>query len=55
MIDLHKAKHILEVACGTGKIIPIAMTLKQDNCTYLASDLSSSMIELCRDNLNKNL
>ena len=44
MIDLHKAKHILEVACGTGKIIPIAMTLKQDNCTYLASDLSSSMI-----------
>ena len=40
MINLPSAQHVLEVACGTGRILPIAMTLKQNQCTYLASDIS---------------
>lgn len=40
MLQLHSAKHILEVGCGTGRLIPYALTLKPDETTYYASDIS---------------
>ena len=55
MIELPKAQHILEVACGTGRLLPLAMHLKPLNCTYLASDLSESMISYTHKNLQKYL
>ena len=55
MINLPQAKHILEVACGTGRLLPLAMNLKGEECTYLASDISEAMIGLCRNNLKRNL
>jgi len=55
MIDLPKAKHILEVGCGTGRLLPLAMNLKSLDCTYLASDLSSTMVDLAHENLHKYL
>ena len=55
MIDLPHAKHVLEVACGTGRLLPLAMNLKGEECTYLASDISEAMIGLCRNNLMRNL
>ena len=44
MLQLSTSKHILEVACGTGKMLPQAVLLKPDETTYLAIDLSSAMI-----------
>jgi ubiquinone/menaquinone biosynthesis C-methylase UbiE len=40
MIDIRKAQNILEIACGTGKLLPLAINMKPTECKYLASDLS---------------
>jgi ubiquinone/menaquinone biosynthesis C-methylase UbiE len=40
MIDISKAHNVLEIACGTGKLLPLAVNMKTINCKYLASDLS---------------
>ena len=39
MMQLDKSEHILEIACGTGELIPLASQLKQHKTTYLATDL----------------
>lgn len=39
MLNISKASHILEIACGTGKLLPLAVSLKPQKCTYLATDL----------------
>ena len=46
MLELDKAKHILEVACGTGRMLPHAMTLKPKSTTYLATDLTQAMVDI---------
>jgi ubiquinone/menaquinone biosynthesis C-methylase UbiE len=48
MLKLSEAKHILEIACGIGKLIPYSMTLKQITCSYLATDFSEKMIEMAK-------
>lgn len=40
MLQLQEAKHVLEIACGLGKMIPYAVTQKKEETTYLATDLS---------------
>jgi ubiquinone/menaquinone biosynthesis C-methylase UbiE len=55
MIDLPKAQHILEVACGTGRLLPLSMNLKPLASTYTALDLSSVMIDLAHKNIQKYL
>lgn len=54
MTHIWKSKNILEVACGTGKILPLAVYLKDPSAKYLATDLSPDMINLARTNLKKN-
>ena len=51
MLDLGKANNILEVACGTGKLVPYALSLKPKTATYLATDLCPSMIEYCNESI----
>lgn len=46
MLQLEHAHHILEVACGTGRLLPLALTLKPIETTYLATDLCTNMIQL---------
>jgi|LakMenEpi03Aug12_release.lakeMendotaPanAssembly.Ray.scaffolds.fasta_scaffold2558134_1 ubiquinone/menaquinone biosynthesis C-methylase UbiE len=46
MMKLDSAKNILEIACGAGKLIPMALDLKSPEANYFATDLSSNMIEL---------
>lgn len=46
MLGLDQAHHILEVACGTGKLLPLALNLKPIEATYLATDLCTNMIQL---------
>lgn len=36
------------MACGIGKLIPHTATLKSNECTYLATDLSENMIEMAK-------
>lgn len=48
MLKLNKARHIYEVGCGTGRLIPYTIGLKPEDCTYLATDLSEKMIESAR-------
>lgn len=55
MLDLNKAKHILEIACGTGKLIPEAIALKPKESTYLATDLCEKMVALFKENIGKYL
>ena len=39
MMDISKGKNILEVACGTGGLIPLALQIKDKEACYLATDL----------------
>ena len=55
MLDLDKAKHILEVACGTCRLLPMAVSLKAPETTYLATDLTQSMVDVAFKRLQKNL
>lgn len=36
MLELDKSSHILEVACGTGKLLPLVMSLKSKETTILS-------------------
>lgn len=40
MLKLHSAQKIIEIACGTGKLIPMAIDLKNPNAEYYATDIS---------------
>jgi len=44
LMQIPKAKNILEIACGNGKLLPIALMLKDQTCKYLATDLAENMI-----------
>lgn len=55
MLNFKEAKHILEIACGTGKLLPYSIDIKPQTTTYLASDLSENMIELAKYNLQEYL
>ena len=55
MLDLNKAKHILEVACGTCRLLPLTVNLKAPETTYLATDLTQSMVDAAQKRLKANL
>ncbi len=44
ILELRKARNILEVACGTGKMLPFAIDQKAVEASYLASDLAPNMV-----------
>jgi ubiquinone/menaquinone biosynthesis C-methylase UbiE len=44
MLKIDQAHRILEVACGTGKLIPYIIQIKEPSAYYLASDLSLNMV-----------
>jgi hypothetical protein len=46
MPDLAHSKHILKIDCGTGKLPPYSVKIKEITTTYLATDLSEKMIEV---------
>ena len=46
MLQLPKAKHILDVGCGSGRLISQALKLKPIECTYTAVELSPVMLKL---------
>lgn len=52
MMKIPEAKHIYEVGSGIGKMIPYTLSLKPDNCTYLATDISEKMVEMSRNYLS---
>ena len=45
MLRMHEAKHILDIGCGIGKLIPYAVSQKPTEATYLATDLSENMVK----------
>ena len=55
MLELPTSKHILEVACGTGKMLPQAIALKPDETTYLATDISLTMVEMSKKSIQSYL
>lgn len=46
ILDIGKAKHILEVGCGRCLLVPYCLRLKNKEATYLATDLSPKMLAL---------
>ena len=55
LMDLKNAKNVLEVACGTGKLLPVAIGLKNQTTKYLGIDIAENMIEKARSYLQQNL
>lgn len=55
ILNLHSARNILEVACGTGKLLPFAMERKNAAAKYTASDLAPNMVDIARKNLKSHL
>jgi SAM-dependent methyltransferase len=55
MMRLNKARHIYEVGCGTGRLLPYTMGIKPEDCTYLAIDISDKMVETTRNNISTYL
>lgn len=55
MLDLSKAKNILEVGCGRCIFVPHCLELISPEATYLATDLSPKMIELAQERIKKGL
>jgi ubiquinone/menaquinone biosynthesis C-methylase UbiE len=52
MMKINKAQHIYEVGCGIGKMIPYMLSIKPEDCTYAACDVSEKMIECARSYLS---
>jgi len=44
MLKIESAESILEVACGCGNILPIALSRKRPEAKYYATDLSNEML-----------
>lgn len=55
VMELSQAKHILEVGCGRGLLLPHSLQIKNPEATYLATDLSCKMVEFGHEHLKKNL
>ena len=55
MLNIESAKNILEVACGTGRMLPMMLNMKDPNTKYLATDISEKMVEKTRERLKHNL
>ena len=55
MMDLGQAKHILEVACGTGRLLSLALQLKDLKTTYLATYLCETMISIGKELLKQEM
>ena len=54
MLKMHEAENILEVACGTGKLLPLMLQNKEPSAHYLASDIAPNMVELAKKNLRRH-
>jgi len=48
LVRLGSAKNIYEVGCGIGRLIPLAMGLKNKEASYLAIDISETIVEMAR-------
>jgi len=55
MLKIDEGHHILEVGCGTGKLVPLLLQLKKRDVYYLVSDLSINMVELTKEHLQSQL
>lgn len=54
MLKLEEAKNILEIACGSGKLIPHVLDLKPEETFYYATDISQEMIDFAKARLEKH-
>lgn len=43
------------MGCGTGKLLPLVVNMKDPSANYFATDLSPKMIDLTMINLKQNL
>lgn len=54
LMKMNEANRILQVGSGNGKLLPVAVMLKRQSATYLATDLAENMIERAKHNLREN-
>lgn len=54
MLQVEKAKNILEVACGSAKMLPMVLNMKGKDASYFATDLSTKMVEQAKIRFQKN-
>lgn len=54
LLQLNSATKVLEVACGTGKLLPMALDLKNPDAEYYATDISTKMLSLLKDTLQSH-
>lgn len=51
ILEIPKAKNILEIGCGRCLLVPYCLQLKNPETTYMATDLSPKMVELAEKQL----
>jgi ubiquinone/menaquinone biosynthesis C-methylase UbiE len=55
VLKIYRAKNILEIACGTGLLLPLALAMKNKEAQYVATDLSPEMIKKTEKRLQSQL
>ena len=53
MLHLSNAKSVLEIACGSGRLLPLVLTTKPKECYYRATDIAEHMVQLTQLRLRK--
>ena len=51
LLKLDSASKILEIACGTGRMLPMVLDLKNPDAQYYATDISEKMLSLLKETL----
>jgi ubiquinone/menaquinone biosynthesis C-methylase UbiE len=54
-MKIYRAKNILEIACGAGLLLPMALSMKGKDAQYIATDLSPQMIKKAEARLQSQL
>ena len=45
ILKIEETNNVLEIACGTGRLLPLVLVNKPSQCKYLATDISGIMVQ----------
>lgn len=55
LLKFRECKNILEIACGSGRLLPYIVSQKPKDTQYVATDLSPEMIKKAEKNMRDSL
>ena len=54
-LRLGEAKNVLEIGCGTGRLLPYALSQKGSDTSYYATDFIDNLVKITANRLEKDL